>query len=158
MNWRTTNLAKFIVASPKAILPLFSQMKQVELSQTMPTKFHRDESQDKVQTKNFSQNVLYSCVHYPHSLQYTFDSHIESNTHVCVHLHAHLHNCSPLFYLGVFIRCWIIWNYSISMCLCDIVSKVVFEQQLYNFHWNILYQCYFYNFCFLAQFLNKIFI
>ena len=84
MNWRTTNLAKFIVASPKAILPLFYQMKQVELSQTMPTKFHRDESQDKVQTKNFSQNVLYSCVHYPHSLQYTFDSHIESNTHVYV--------------------------------------------------------------------------
>ena len=69
MNWRTTNLAKFIVASPKAILPLFSQMKQVELSQTMPTKFHRDESQDKLQTKNFSQNVLYSCVHYPYSLQ-----------------------------------------------------------------------------------------
>ena len=159
MNWRTTNLAKFIVASPKAILPLFSQMKQVELSQTMPTKFHRDESQDKVQTKKlFSKCTLFMCALSPLITIYLWLTHRIKHTCMCVHLHAHLHNCSPLFYLGVFIRCWIIWNYSISMCLCDIVSKVVFEQQLYNFHWNILYQCYFYNFCFLAQFLNKIFI
>ena len=52
-------------------------------------------------------------------------THTSYQTHICmcVRLHAHLHNCSPLFYLGVFIRCWIIWNYSISMCLCDIVLK-----------------------------------
>ena len=160
MNWRTTNLAKFIVASPKAILPLFSQMKQVELSQTMPTKFHRDESQDKVQTKKtfLKMYFIHVCIiptHYNIPLTHTSN---QTHMYMCVDSHAHLHNCSPLFYLGVFIRCWIIWNYSISMCLCDIVSKVVFEQQLYNFHWNILYQCYFYNFCFLAQFLNKIFI
>lgn len=73
MNWRTTNLAKFIVASPKAILPLFSPWKQRELSQTMPTKFHRDESQDKLQTKNFSQNVLFIhvCIIHTHYKTYS---------------------------------------------------------------------------------------
>ena len=87
MNWRTTNLAKFIVASPKAILPLFSPWKQRELSQTMPTKFHRDESQDKLQTKNFSQNVLFIhvCIIHTHYKTYsTLHKYIHTSTHLSV--------------------------------------------------------------------------
>ena len=86
MNWRTTNLAKFIVASPKAILPLFSPWKQRELSQTMPTKFHRDESQDKLQTKNFSQNVLFIHVCIIHTHYKTY-----STLHKYIHTSTHLH-------------------------------------------------------------------
>ena len=139
MNWRTTNLAKFIVASPKAILPLFSQMKQVELSQTMPTKFHRDESQDKLQTKNFSQNVLFIhvCIIHTHYKTYsTLHKYIHTSTHLSVFVCVWTIDYAPLLFHGVLIRCWFIWNYSISV-LMWYTFKLVFET--IQLPWNILY-------------------
>ena len=96
MNWRTTNLAKFIVTSPKAILPLFSQMKQVELSQTMPTKFHRDESQDKVQTKKlFSKCTLFMCALSPLITIYLWLTH--RIKHTCMYVCAFTCSFTQLF-------------------------------------------------------------
>ena len=129
MNWRTTNLAKFIVASPKAILYHFSFFGKQESC-------HKRCQQNFTETKvriNFKQKTFFSkCTSFMCALSvlitipstYHKQTHAQTQTHLwgCVCVRVSMNLC-PLLNHGVFIRCWFSWNYSTSMCLCDILSK-----------------------------------